>query len=135
MKGEYWHIRNEQQRANLIREIQDREIGDYGFMAQLSHGQRSIKQNSAIHVYFTILADALNEAGMEIHMEYLGKTCEVPWTPTAVKERLWLPIMQSMFSIKSTAKLDRKQVSEVYEVLSRWLATEKSILIDFPSAR
>jgi len=115
--------------------ILNMNLPEHGVVVEIKTGTRTLLQNNAMYKYFTILADALNEAGMEIRMEYLGKTAEIPWTPTAVKERLWLPIMQSMFDIKSTAKLDRKQVSEVYEVLSRWLATEKSILVDFPSAR
>jgi len=115
--------------------ILNMNLPEHGVVVEIKTGTRTLLQNNAMYKYFQLLADALNEAGMEIHMEYLGKTAEIPWTPTAVKERLWLPIMQSMFDIKSTAKLDRKQVSEVYEVLSRWLATEKSILVDFPSAR
>ena len=119
----------------MILAIRGMAISEHGYLCKIETGTRTLKQNNSIYKYFQLLANALNEAGMEIHMEYLGKTAEIPWTPTAVKERLWLPIMQSMFDIKSTAKLDRKQVSEVYEVLSRWLATEKSILVDFPSAR
>ena len=135
MNGIHWYIRNQQQKDNLLESINNQDIGEHGFLCKLEFGTRTLQQNSAMYKYFQLLADALNEAGMEIHMEYLGKTAEIPWTPTAVKERLWLPIMQSMFDIKSTAKLDRKQVSEVYEVLSRWLATERGILLDFPSAR
>ncbi len=113
--------------------ILDMNLPEHGIMCEITLGQRTLKQNNAIYKYFELLADTLNSAGLEIHMEYLGKSCDVPWTPTAVKERLWLPIMEAMFSIKSTAKLDRKQVSEVYEVLHRHMAEKHGIMVLFPN--
>ncbi len=132
MQGDHWYIRNEAQRKNVIAAITDKEIGEYGFLVKMETGQRSLKQNSALHVYFKLMAETLNDAGLEIHMDFLGKSIDVPWSPGEVKERIWKPIMQAQTGKTSTAKLDRKEVSEIYEVLNRFMAERHSVLVPFP---
>ena len=133
MNGIHWYIRNQQQKDNLLESIRNQDIGEHGFLCKLEFGTRTLKQNAALWKYFELLADALNSAGLEIHMEFLGKTIDVPWSPGEVKQRIWLPIMQAQTGKTSTAKLDRKEVSEIYEVLSRFMAERHSILVNWPS--
>lgn len=128
----HWYIDNEDKRDNYITEVRNQVIGQYGFLAWIETGKRTLKQNSSIYLYFTLLADALNAAGLEIKMQYLGKSVDVPWTPLAVKERLWLPIMEAMTGKTSTAKLSRAEVSEIYEPLHRHLAETHAIYVPFP---
>ena len=113
--------------------LRNLNLPEYGIVIELRFGVRTTLQNSALYKYFELVADALNDAGLEIHMEYLGKVTEVPWNKESVKERLWLPIMQAMTGKTSTAKMDRNEVSEVYEVLHRHLAEKHQIMVLFPS--
>ncbi len=132
MQGDYFHIRNAQQRQSFIEHLMAQEFGEYGYLAKIETGKRTTKQNSALYVYFNLLADALNNAGLEIHMQYLGKSCEVPWTPDSVKERLWRPVQKAAVGTISTTKLDRIQVGKVYEILNRHMAQAHGIAVAFP---
>lgn len=133
MKGIFHNIRNEKQLNNLIKALRDTDIGDFGYQVQISEGKRTLKQNASLWKYCTMLAESLNNAGLEIHMEYLGKSIDVPWTKDSAKERLWNPIMTAMFKVKSSTKLERSQVSAVYEVLSRHMGEQHEIVVPFPS--
>ena len=115
--------------------IAEWELGEFGICVEILAQKRTQKQNSAMHVYFELLAKALNDAGLEISMEYLGKACDVPWTKSSVKERLWLPIMETLTDHAHTADLDRIQVSQVYEVLTRFMTEKHGVFVPFPEAR
>ena len=107
-------------------------LGEFGICVEILEQTRTPRQNRALHTYFGLLAAALNDAGLEIHMEYLNKSIEVPWTKASVKERLWLPIMQAMTDQTSTTKLKRKEVSEIYETLSRHMTVMHDVFVPFP---
>ena len=47
-------------------------------------GTRTLPQNSGMHVFFKLLADAMNHAGLTIPM-VLKETYEIHWTPKNVK--------------------------------------------------
>ncbi len=110
----------------------EKSMPEFGIHFQIKTGQRTLLQNNAVHQYFENVATALNDAGLEIHMEYLGKAIEVPWTKESVKERLWLPIMETMTGKTHTADLERNEVSPIYDVLARHLAEKHAISVPFP---
>lgn len=91
---------------------------------------RTIRQNSALHKYFTMLSRAFNESGQTIPKVL---KIETKWTPEAVKEILWKPIQESVLDKKSTTKLNKDEVSKVYDVLNRALSIKLGISIEFPS--
>ena len=131
MKGDFWLVRNEHQRERLIEAIRNQRIGDFGFQAQLSTGQRTPQQNKAIYKYFTLLADDLNARGLDMK-KVLKESVTIEWNKDMVKKYLWSPIQKAVIGEASTTRLDRKQVSEVYEVLANHLATKFDVIIDFP---
>ena len=57
----------------------------------------------------------------------------IPWSSESVKTFLWKPIQDAMFNKDSTTELDRKEVSEVYEVLNRHLGEKFGVTVGFPS--
>ncbi len=132
MTGDYWHIRNKHNLGKLIEHLQATEIGEYGYLVKLETGKRTSKQNSAMHVYFRELADALNDAGLEIHMQFLGKSIDVPWTAADIKQRIWQPVQFAATGSKSTTMLDRVQVGQVYEIINRHMAQTHGIVVMFP---
>ena len=112
--------------------IAEHPIGDYGFGVEILEQTRTLKQNAAVYKYFELLGDALNGAGYEIEMKFLGKDISVPWNKDSVKERIWLPVMQTETGKTSTAKMNRKEVSAVYEVLTRFFGEKYEIFVPFP---
>lgn len=99
---------------------------------RLIANSRTIRQNSAIHKYFELLADELNNAGYSM-MKVLNHEAEIPWTPASVKEHLWRPIQKAQLGKESTTKLETKEVGEVYETLNRHIAEKLGVHVPFPS--
>ena len=95
------------------------------------HPKRTIKQNKAMHKYFAMVAEALNESGFDMR-KTLKASIDIPWTPESVKNHLWRPIQEVMLNIESTSELDSADPSEVYNVLSRHLATKLGVSVPWP---
>lgn len=93
--------------------------------------QRTNLQNRALHKYCELLSTAFNDAGLDVH-HTLSHDIEVPWSPLLVKELIWKKVQIPLLNIKSTTKLNRKQCSEVYEVINRHTATTFGISMPFP---
>jgi hypothetical protein len=130
MEGEFWHIRDEQQRDNFISHVRSMQLP---FKAQTkADGSRSLSQNSAMHLYFRLLAIALNAAGYD-QRKTLKPEAEIPWNDESVKQNLWAPIMRAVTGKDSTSALEKSEVSEVYEVLNRHLASKTGVSVEFPS--
>lgn len=91
---------------------------------------RTLTQNRALHKYFTLLADTLNDGGLTV-----VKTLkvDVDWTPDSVKELLWRPIQEAVLDKKSTTKLNKDEISKVYDVLNRALGVKFGISLEFPN--
>jgi hypothetical protein len=134
VKGTFWHIRNEQQLSNLIDELKDKEFGEYGYQVQMSTGQRTTKQNSALHKYFELLAEDLNSRGLD-QRKVLKENVAIEWNKDSVKKYLWSPIQQAVIGETSTTKLERDQVDLVYVTLAKHLGEKFGVMVDFPSAR
>ena len=96
--------------------------------------KRTALQNRSIHQYFTMLADALNDAGLDMiaAMAKLSRKTAIPWTPLAIKERLWRPVQQSMTSKGSSTKLETGEIGVVYEALNRATSERLGVSVSFP---
>ena len=126
------YIRTEQQRLDLIEKIKAQKLGEYGFLNIIETGKRTLKQNRAMHQYFENLSVVLNDAGLD-QRKLLKETIDIPWNKDSVKEHLWKPIQKVVMGSESTTKLNRAEVSDVYDVLQRHLAERHGILVEFPS--
>ena len=95
---------------------------------------RTAIQNNALHKYFDLLSEKLNAAGwdMKAVMEKLSKNAKIPWSPLAIKERLWRPVQLQTYGTESTTKLDTNEVSVVYEALNQVTASMLGESIPFP---
>ena len=112
--------------------IATHDIGEFGFCVEIME-TRTPPQNNGMHLYFQLLATALNDMGLSIHQEFLGKSIEIPFSAEWVKQNIWLPPMKAMFDKTSTAKLERREVSEIYDVLNRFFIDRHDLYIPFPS--
>jgi hypothetical protein len=91
---------------------------------------RTLKQNRAMHKYFSLLSEAFNESGQTISKVL---KVDVEWTPESVKDLLWRPIMEASLKKKSTTKLNKDEITKVYDVLNRALGERVGISIPFPN--
>lgn len=90
---------------------------------------RTIKQNSAMHKWFAMLAEALNDRGLPL-VKVLK--ADVMWNVKSVKNELWRPIQKAVTQKESTTKLNRDEIDKVYEVLNSNLAIKFGVSIPFP---
>lgn len=94
---------------------------------------RSTRQNSALHLYFTFCANALNDAGIEFCYRGLkGMDIEIPWNSDLFKEMIWRPIQKTLFDIESTTKLNTAQINAILDVLTRHFSN-MGIDVQFPN--
>ena len=93
--------------------------------------QRTLKQNSAMHVWIRRLVKALNDAGLDMR-KVLKPSIQIPWTEESAKEHLWHPVQKIVCSKEKSSDLDTKEVSAVYDVLNRHLGEKFGISIGFP---
>lgn len=94
--------------------------------------QRTESQNKALHLYFTQLAEMLNDAGLDMR-KVLKPSISIPWTPQTIKENLWKPIMEFQLQKSSTTEMTTKDINEVYDTINRHLGEQFGITVEFPS--
>ena len=94
--------------------------------------QRSTSQNNAMHLWLSRLAEALNNAGLDMR-KVLKPEVEIPWTMLSAKEHLWKPILKTMYGKDSTTQPNTIQHAEVYKVLDRHLSEKFNIHIEYPT--
>lgn len=90
--------------------------------------QRTKRQNSALHVFCHLLADLLNASGLD-QRKVLKASIEIPWDGKSVKEKLWKPIQEAVIHKQSTTEADRREYTQVYEVLAHHMATKLNVTI------
>ena len=94
--------------------------------------KRTTTHNSSIHKYFDLLATELHDAGLDMR-KVLTKRPDIPWSEKTIKEHIWWPVQEAMGLEASTAKLDKEQVSMVYNVVARFLSAKFGVYVPFPS--
>ena len=106
--------------------------GSYEIVINKIANQRTYLQNNAIHKYLTMLTDEFNDSGLTVQ-QVLAQAVEREWTMLGGKEQIWRPIQKALFDTESTTKLDRKQVSEVYNVIDRHTGEKFGLHVPFPN--
>ena len=92
------------------------------------------KQRRALHLFCKHLADALNDAGLDMRV-VLKPSINIPWTKDSVKTHLWKPIQKLMFNKKSTTELFKLgEIGEIHAVITRELGEKHGLdYIPFPA--
>ncbi|MEE9223087.1 MAG: hypothetical protein V3V40_06480 [Nitrosomonadaceae bacterium] len=108
---------------------------EHGYVCyKMSTGkQRTKRQNAALHVYFTLLAEALNDAGYDLRRFFeLRPKIDIPWDDRLVKKELWKPLQEVVLEKESTAEADTCEYTKVYEVLNRFTASKFGVHVPWP---
>jgi len=93
---------------------------------------RTSQQNKALHVWFTLVAEELNNAGYTVQL-VLKEKLDLDWDLEKVKELLWRPAQQALLNKRSTTKLKKIQdIDKVWEHLNRHLGDKFAIHVEFP---
>lgn len=95
--------------------------------------KRTNKQNRALHLFFTHLADELNNTGLEMQTFLASKPVDIPWNSTTVKELIYRPIMKAQLGKRSTTELTTKDIDAVFDTLNRHLSETCGLTVEFPS--
>ena len=90
---------------------------------------RTKQQNKALHLWFNLVAEELNDKGYEQKITFGTKDC--PWAKESVKA-IFKKIAKFQVEEFKTSKLTTKQLKLVEETLHRILA-EEGIHVEFPS--
>jgi hypothetical protein len=97
--------------------------------------KRTDTQHRALFKYLGDLANALNEAGVDQKMfiDHL-KGWELPITKEFL-HHIWKLKQEKMFTTNSTKDLEVSQVSQVYDVVNKFVSQEFGIECAFPTAQ
>lgn len=82
--------------------------------------QRTMTQNRALHLWFRLLAEELNDAGLDMRT-VIREDVEIPWSESSVKEYIWRPVQKALQQKESTTEADRTDYTEVRDVIERHL--------------
>ena len=95
---------------------------------------RTLTQNRAFHLYFTMVAVQLNNSGLYINtlIKEDKYKADIDWSGDLVKNQLWRPIMEAILDKKSTTQLEKAEVDRVYNTLNRYLSG-MGISVPFPN--
>ena len=93
---------------------------------------RTSQQNKALHLYFGMLADELNEAGLDMR-KALKPHVEIPWDKDSVKEYIWRPVQEAQLGKKSTTAITTKDLDKVFETINRYIGKKHGLHVEFPS--
>lgn len=94
--------------------------------------QRTTQQNRALHKFFDLLAETLNDAGLDAR-KVLKPTYEIRWTREMIKRDLWGQLQDVMTGKEHTSDLTKAEVDKVYEQLMQILGEKHHIFVPFPS--
>ncbi len=106
---------------------------DQSIEVKIHKHTRTNRQNRAIWLYCTLLAEAFNEAGIYMVLFFYKEGAQVSWTKESVMEALWRPVQIAMFNIRSTTKLKTNEVSQVYEDINRFTGEKFGVSLSFPN--
>ena len=93
---------------------------------------RTSQQNRALHLWFTQLAEALNDAGWDIR-KLIRKEVDISWSGISIKEYLWKPIQEVHLKKKSTTQLTTQEIDLIYDQVNRIVGERTGVFVPFPS--
>ena len=95
---------------------------------------RTELQNRSLHLYYTLLATAFNDAGLTVMvvLKALFKTPNFAWSAHLIKERIWRDVQEQTLGTTSTTKLDTTNVSLIYDSINRATSEKLGVSVPFP---
>jgi len=104
----------------------------YDQLEPKTYPPRTNQQNKALHVLFRLLADELNDAGLDMRV-VLKPEIAIDWNDKTVKEHLWRPVQKAQLGKESTTELTTVEIDEVFETINRHIGEKFGLHVNFPS--
>lgn len=101
-------------------------------MTDKEYAKRTAQQNRALHVLYQLMADNLNDNGLDMR-KTLKPGVEIPWSARSVKEYLWRPVQEAQLNKKSTTELTTVEIDKVFDTLNKHLGEKFGLHTPFPS--
>jgi hypothetical protein len=90
-------------------------------------------QRRALWCWFTLLAEALNEAGLD-QRKVLKPSIAIRWDKDAIHDYLWIPLQKAILHTDSLTKLNKQgDIDAVFDTLNRHLGEKFQLYVPFPS--
>jgi hypothetical protein len=87
-----------------------------------------------MHLYFTHVAQELNNAGLPIRETLANYKVDLDWSPETIKELVWRPIQKALLGVTSTRDLKKTEdIDRVYEHVNRFLGEKLGVHVPFPN--
>lgn len=132
--SEGWFVRNEHELKCLIEFCQQSLASGQELRFNLHKEDiRTDRQNRALWKACEMLGESLNDAGFDMRRFPFKEGVDLPWDKESVKKRLFDPIMAATTEKQSSRKLTKKEVSQVWDILLRHLASTIGVSVPFPS--
>ena len=94
---------------------------------------RTVKQNSAIHLWASQISDVLNENNL--YMTGIFQN-DIMWSMELVKTQIIKNLIKTLFNIDSTTKLKRKELDNLIDYITAIFGEKKGIKIpEFPNRK
>ena len=90
---------------------------------------RSIKQNSALHRYFSLVSIELNKRGIRVDPQGMN----LEWSMLTVKELIWKEFQKLVLGKDSTRLLNKQELTEIYDYVNNFLGERFSFNVEFPN--
>jgi len=95
--------------------------------------KRTTQQNKSLWLWFTLLAEKLNDSGLDMRV-LLKEGIDIPWNKQTIHDFIWKPVQKALLQKDSTTKLLKKEeIDKVYDTLTRHLGTKFGVYQEFPS--
>jgi hypothetical protein len=97
--------------------------------------KRTERQNNAIHLYLTQVANELDRQGHTLQdiVKVITKV-EIRPTMSNIKEVVWREIQKAQLGKTSTTDLSKQEdIDKVYDAMNKWLGFYFQVHIPFPS--
>jgi len=131
--SENWTVNSDPSLENLIKHLRELYADKKYVQVKWTTGRaRTTSQNSSLHKYCDLLASELNGRGLDM-VKTLKQGVDIPWTKVTVKEHIWRPVQDAQLGKNSTIKLERHEISAVYDVINRHLSDKFGVHVPFPS--
>jgi len=95
---------------------------------------RTNKQNSALHLWFTLLAKQMADQGLDMR-KVLKPSVEITPTLELVKNTIWRPIQILKTGKESTTEITAKELQEIYDDVDKFFLSKHKIDLPFPNIK
>ena len=145
MSGDSWTVNSEQSKKAFLKHMEKLyDEKKYLTITVKTNKPRTNTQNASIRLYWSLLAEAMNDAGFSYwqFIELIERRgVEVPWDSEKIGDEVWRRVQGAMYpdtilanGKPSTTQLKTDQVAKVYDVVNQKIIDlTNGLCVPFPN--